>query len=226
MSQCEKRQAQGAECNYGAILGLVEHLKRLNQFEDAIAQLEHIMSINETDGTVCNSCIERTILLNPSVKEMIIEIGSIVISSVDLGILKHPGASAIANLNMKMKMDFNTFKAWWKGEKQKRGDNSIKTLIKDIRQGNVTVQGYKIHFSTGQQAQLRANKEGEDTIILKCFGEPETQEEFAQSFHQELDEEKKETAVGGKLKSRRNRKNKKSGKSKSTKNRRKSKRRH
>ena len=121
-------------------------------------------------------------------------------------------------------MNFEHFKEWWKVEKQGRADKSIKKLIKDIIQEDVTVQGYKIHFSTGHKPELRAKKDGVDTIRLKYFGDPDTQEQFEETFRQEL--EKNVNVVGGKLKSRRNRKNKKSGKSKSTKNRRKSKRRH
>ena len=106
MNDCEKHPAKGTECDYGAILGLAKKLKEKNLlqgFDDAIATLgNHILPINKTDGKECNSCIERTILLNPRVKEMIIKISKIVIQSNNMKILTHPGASAIATLEKRI----------------------------------------------------------------------------------------------------------------------------
>ena len=109
MDDCKIYDAKGTECDYGAILDLAKKLQKqqlLTGLNNAITELDKILSMNKTDGKTCDTCTEKRILSNLSVRGMITKIGTISVSSEDIYILTHPGTNVVITLNKKINEKF------------------------------------------------------------------------------------------------------------------------
>lgn len=105
MSNCNTNTATTTECQYESIIPLLKLLRKkgkLTTISAPITKIEKIELITkkgENANTLCDSCIDSTLLSVPIISNMILSVGNRLINKEDdEEVLTHPGTNTILRL--------------------------------------------------------------------------------------------------------------------------------